>query len=212
MELLYLVNSAIVFLSQKALLRWLTFLLGSQTDSQSPALLNLSSDASFCSTMVFLHWEILIMLFSQFPLTFHQIHNGMSRFITQFMTSLVLTGMVFVIICWDVPWEDIFKLSASTAASEFWGWVQVGTDLYPLAAGGGAIVHRNHYFHLYQQNKSSESKVKLRQASSRCKRVLVTAKILHMLIKQESPSLSRNLAPGTFGEFPIVFSREANLL
>ena len=76
----------------------------------------------------------------------------------------------------DVPWEDIFKLSASTAASEFCGWVQVGTDLFPLAAGGGAIVHRNHYFHLYQQNKSPESKAKLRQASSRYKRVLETAK------------------------------------
>ena len=28
-----------------------------------------------------LHWEILIMLFSQFPLTFHQIHNEMPCFI-----------------------------------------------------------------------------------------------------------------------------------
>ena len=35
--------------------RWLTFLLGSQTDSHSPALLDLfiSSDASICSTMDF---------------------------------------------------------------------------------------------------------------------------------------------------------------
>ena len=30
----------------------------------------------------------------------------------------------------DVPWEDIFKLSASTAASEFCEWVQVGTHAY----------------------------------------------------------------------------------
>ena len=30
----------------------------------------------------------------------------------------------------DVPWEDIFKLSASTAASEFCEWVQVGIDVY----------------------------------------------------------------------------------
>ena len=29
----------------------------------------------------------------------------------------------------DVPWEDIFKLSAS-AASEFCEWVQVGIDVY----------------------------------------------------------------------------------
>ena len=51
--------------------------------SHSPALLHLflSSDASICSTMAFLHWEILIMLLSQFPLTFHQIHDGMPCFI-----------------------------------------------------------------------------------------------------------------------------------
>ena len=30
----------------------------------------------------------------------------------------------------DVPWEDIFKLSASAAASEFCDWVQVGIDVY----------------------------------------------------------------------------------
>ena len=30
----------------------------------------------------------------------------------------------------DVPWEDIFKLSASAAASEFCEWVQVGIDGY----------------------------------------------------------------------------------
>ena len=30
----------------------------------------------------------------------------------------------------DVPWEDIFKFSASTAASEFGEWVQVGIDVY----------------------------------------------------------------------------------
>ena len=52
-------------------------------DSHSPALLDLfiSSDASICSTKVSLNQEILIMLLSQYPLTFHQIHNRMSRFI-----------------------------------------------------------------------------------------------------------------------------------
>ena len=45
----------------------------------SSALLGLfiSFDASICFTVVLLHWEILIMLLSQFPLTFHQIHNEM---------------------------------------------------------------------------------------------------------------------------------------
>ena len=51
-------------------------------DSHRPAFLDLllSSDASVCSTMASLHWEILIMLLSQFPLTFHQIHNGIHCF------------------------------------------------------------------------------------------------------------------------------------
>ena len=72
----------------------------------------------------------------------------------------------------DVPWEDIFKLNASAAASEFCDWVQVGIDVYIphhkyqvrphsspwfSAACAAAIVHRNHFFHLYQQNNSSES-------------------------------------------------------
>ena len=39
-----------------------------------------------------------------------------------------------------------------------------------------AIVHRNNFFHLYQQNKSSEYKVKFRQASNCCKRVLKASK------------------------------------
>ena len=30
----------------------------------------------------------------------------------------------------DVPWEDIFKLGASAAASEFCEWLKVGTDVY----------------------------------------------------------------------------------
>ena len=30
----------------------------------------------------------------------------------------------------DVPWENIFKLSASAAPSEFCEWVQVGIDVY----------------------------------------------------------------------------------
>ena len=93
----------------------------------------------------------------------------------------------------DVPWEDIFKLSAS-AASEFCEWVQVGIDLYIphqnyqvkpqsspwfSAACAAAIVHRNHFFHLYQNDKSSESKVNFRKASNCCKRVLEAGKLAY---------------------------------
>ena len=74
-----------------------------------------------------------------------------------------------------------------------------------------SIVRRNHFFRLYQQNKSSESKVKFRQASNRCKRVLEAVK-LHMLLRQKSPSLPRNLVLGTFRELLIKFSTKVNLL
>ena len=83
-ELIDLVNCVIIFLSQMTLLRWLTFLLGSQT----VILIVLLYWISFFLLMLLfvpqwlsLHWEILIMLLSQFPLTFHQIHNGMPCFI-----------------------------------------------------------------------------------------------------------------------------------
>ena len=61
----------------------------------------------------------------------------------------------------DVPWEDIFKLSASAAAIEFCEWFQVGIDAYIphrkyqvkahispwfSAACAAAIVHKNHLF------------------------------------------------------------------
>ena len=75
-----------------------------------------------------------------------------------------------------------------------------------------AEVHGNDFFFcLYQQNKFSESKVKFRQDSISCKRVLEATKV-HMLLKQKSPSFPRNLTLWTFGEMLIVFSTKVNLL
>ena len=94
----------------------------------------------------------------------------------------------------NAPWEDIFRFSPSTTASEFCDWVQVGIDVnnpqhkyqvkrhYSLwfpATCAASIVHRDHFFHLHQQNKSFESKVKFRQASNCCKRVLEAAKLAY---------------------------------
>ena len=74
---------------------------------------------------------------------------------------------------------------ASAAASEFFERVQVGIDVYIphrkyqvkphsspwfSAAFASAIIHRNHFFRLYQNEKSSDSKVKFRQASNHCKK------------------------------------------
>ena len=54
------------------------------------------------------------------------------------------------------------------------------------AACAAAIFHRNHFFRLYQQNKSSESKVKFRQASNPCKRVFEAAKLAYATKTKES--------------------------
>ena len=94
----------------------------------------------------------------------------------------------------DVPWEDIFKLRVSVAASEFCEWVQVGINVYIphrkyqvkphsspwfSAACAAVIVHKNHFFPLYQKGKSSDSKVKFRQASNCYKRLLEAAKLAY---------------------------------
>ena len=94
--------------------------------------------------------------------------------------------------------------------------IQVGIDVYiPYqkyqvkrhlspwcsVACAAAIVHRNHFFHLYQKYKSSESKVKFRQASNCCKRVLEAAKLVytkknkrdHDLIRASTPRLPTSL-------------------
>ena len=54
------------------------------------------------------------------------------------------------------------------------------------AACAAAIVHRNHFFCLHQKDKSSESKVKFRQASNCCKRVLEAAKLAYANKTKES--------------------------
>ena len=128
----------------------------------------LSSDATICSTLAF-------------PLLGNSDHVVVSVSIDFLINSKQ-----------DTAWEDIFKFSASAAASEFCKWVQVGIDVYiphrkyqvkPYssswfsAACAAAIVYRNHFFCLYQQNKSSGYKVKFRQASNHCKRVLEAAKL-----------------------------------
>ena len=163
-------------------------------DSRSPALLDLflSSDASNCSTMVFPslgnsdHVVVSVSIdfpsYSQRDIPFHRIAYDYSRADSDGLSDHFR----------DVPWKDIFKLSASVAASEFCKWVQVGIDVYIphrkyqvkphsspwfSAACAAAIVHRNHFFCLQQKDKSFESKVKFRQAANRCKRVLEAAKL-----------------------------------
>ena len=152
-------------------------------DSHIPALLDLflSPDASICSTMALPPLgnsdHVVISVSIDFPLNSQQ--------------DAWFHPIAYDYSCadWDglhdhwrnVPWNDIFKLGASAAASKFYEWVQVGIDVYIphrkyqvkphsspwfSAACAAAIVHRNHFFRLYQKDKSSESKVKFRQASN----------------------------------------------
>ena len=108
------------------LLRWLTFLLKSQTVI---LIILLFCIYLFLLMLVFvlewlsLHWEILIMLLSQFPLTipsnsqryalFHCIAYDYNRADWDGLHDHLR----------DVPWEDIFKLDACAPASKFCEWV-----------------------------------------------------------------------------------------
>ena len=127
----------------------------------------------------------------------------------------------------DVPWEDIFKLSPSAAAaSEFCEWVEVAIDVYIphckhqvkshssswiSAACAAAMIHRNHFFHLYLQSKSTEYTGNFRKHCSRCERVLEAGKLAYAN-KEKSPSFPRNLALGNFCKLQLVFSTKIYLL
>ena len=163
-------------------------------DSHSPALLDLfiSSDASICSTMAFPPLgnsdHVVVSVSIDFPSYSQQ--DAPFQCIAYDYSHADWDGRRDHLR--DVPWEDIFKLSASAAASEFCEWVWVGIDVYIphrkyqvkphsspwfSASCAAAIVHGNHFFHLYKKDKSSDSKIKFRQASNRCKRVLEAAKL-----------------------------------
>ena len=152
-------------------------------DFQSPALLDLFlySDASIFSTIDFPplgnsdHVAVTVSIdfpsYSQQDALFHHITYDYSCADWDSLCDHLRV----------VPWEDIFKLSASAAASEFCEWVQVEIDVYIphqkyqvkshsspwfSAACAKAIVDRNHFLRLHQKDKSSEFKVQFRQVSN----------------------------------------------
>ena len=107
-----------------------------------------------------LHWELLIIFVSvsiDFP-------SNSQRDAQFYWIAYDYSCADWNILCdhlRDVSWEDIFKLTASAAFSEF--CFQVGIDVYILhrkyqvkphsspwfsTACAAAIVHRNHFFHL----------------------------------------------------------------
>ena len=65
------------------------------------------------------------------------------------------------------------------------------------AACAAAIVHRKHFFCLYQKGKGSESKIKFRQASNCCKRALKAVKLAYANKTKDSIA-SQKLGCGDF--------------
>ena len=106
------------------LLRWLTFLHGSKTNSHSAALLDfcLSSHASICSTITFPplgnsdHVTVSVSIDfpsnSQRDAPFHYIAYDYSRADWDGLRGHLT----------NIPWVDIFKPGASAAASQFCEW------------------------------------------------------------------------------------------
>ena len=148
------------------LLGWLIFLLGSKTVILTvlPLLdLFISSDASISSTMAFPPLgnsdHVVVTVSIDFPSNsqcalFYRIACDYSHADWDGLCDHLR----------DVPWEDIFKLGASAAASEFCEWVQVGIDVYIpnrkyqvkphsshlfSAACAADIAHRNYFLRLY---------------------------------------------------------------
>ena len=111
----------------------------------------------------------------------------------------------------DVSWQDNFKRCGSGWNLCIYPSLQVSGQTSLIAASAAAIVLRNDFFHLYQQKKSFESKLKFRQASNRCKRVLEAIKLAYANKTKKSIN-SQKLAPWDFDRLPIVFSTKVNLL
>ena len=92
MELIDLMDS---IKPQMNLIRWLNILPGSLTVTLTVLLFWIHLILLvlvFVLQWLSIHWEILIMLLFQFPLTFQQTENKIPRF-----NILVLIGMVFVV-------------------------------------------------------------------------------------------------------------------
>ena len=185
------------------------------SDSHIPGLLELILFFN-ASIWLSLHWVVLMWLF-HFLLTFQQTQNRI----------LALIAMVFMII-WDmfqrrISLNSVLLLLLMNFMSVFrleFIYMYIPHHKYQVkshasswfsAACGVAIVHRNNFFCLQEQNQPSESDVKVRQVSNCCKKVLEAAKRTYT-DKTNSPSLPRNSALWTFGKLNIVFSTKVNVL
>ena len=156
-ELIDLVNSVIIFLSETNFLRWLTFLLDPILWLSQSALLDLFlfSDVSILSAIAVLPLgnsdHVVFSVSIGFPSNSQL--DAPSHCIAYDYSCAGWDGLCEHLR--DVPCKDVSKLDAAA-------------------------------FCLYPQNKSLESKVKFRQASNQCKSILETAKLAYANKTKES--------------------------
>ena len=84
----------------------------------------------------------------------------------------------------DVPWDDSFSFKLLLVNFGI-GFRLELMYISPLVSISSNFTHFHGFQNLYQQNKSSESKVKFKQASYRCKRVLEAAKLAYATKKNK---------------------------
>ena len=184
-ELVDLLNSVVIFLCQTTLLRWLTFLLGSQT-------------VILTVLLFWIYIFLLTLVFVLLRLSFHCEMLSCCCISFHWLSIIFTTGCplslhcLWLFSCWlgQCLWSfrdhflgRISLNSVSATSSEFCEWVQVGIDVYIprwkyqvkshsspwfLAACAATIVHRNHFFNLYQKYQTSESKLKFRYMQTEC--------------------------------------------
>ena len=152
-------------------------------DSHSHALLDLflSSDASICPTMAFTPMEnsdhVIVSVSIDFPSNsqrdalFHCIAYDYSHADWNSLCNH-LRALCFCCCQWVLAEVDVY-----TPHRKY----QVKPHSSPWFSDSCAaiIIHRNHFFRLHQKDKSSDSKVKFRQAGNCCKRVLEAAKLAY---------------------------------
>ena len=208
------------------LLRWSTFLLGSHTRSLTVWLFWIYF---FLLMLVFLpqwfsfHWETLIVFLSQFPLTFHHIHNEIPNFIALLMTILVLIGMVFVII-WEIFHGRISLNSVLLLLLvNFASGSRLELLYISLIEGiGPSFTHLHGFQQLVLQpyfieitffckKRINLLKAKLRQANNCCKRALEVTGFAYANQTKESIT-SKKLGSQHFWRIAKVFLIKVNLL
>ena len=172
--------------------------------SRSPVLLDLfiSCDASICSAMAFPPLgnsdHVVVLASIDFPsnsqqdATFHCIAYyqsladwyGLRDHLRDMLHGRISLNLVLLLLL--VNFVSGFRLKLMNISHVV--SIRVKPHLSPSfsAACAAAIVYRNHFFCLYQQIKSFESKVKFRQAVNRCKRVLEAAKLAYANKLKES--------------------------